>query len=461
MIINLSQKICAKELLAPLCNDLTDNRLIKCIVTNSNEASTDSVFVGIKGASDDGNKYSRDAKIRGAFVISNDLENSDLYSPDGIDAIRLIAKNYKEKMLKLKHTIAITGSVGKTTTKNILKEMLSASKAIHATNENFNNLLGVSITILTAPLETEILVVEAGMNHKGELAIISDLLSPDIIIITNIGSAHIGNLGSREAIASAKLEIINKSSTKVCIVPHDEPLLRHIENKMTFSINDKEANSFINPIKINRSGSVFDLTCNEINVRGVKTSLVGEHILKLISAASCALCFLGFHSEELKTALSKSELANTRAKLICIGRIRVLDDSYNASFESMLASFNTVLLYDKNASCVIGDVLELGKMSESIHEELGKEIARRKFKKLYTFGKLATHTALAAINCGIDPDSVFINENLDSPEITARQISKSYSDEIILVKASRATGAERIYKELILIEERRKENADE
>lgn len=461
MIIELSDKIGVKELLSPLCADISDARLTKRIVTNSGEATCDSVFIGIKGISDDGNKYSEQAKMRGAFVISNDVKYADVYSPDGMEAIGMIAKNYKERILKLKHTIAITGSVGKTTTKNILKEMLSASKKVHATYENFNNLLGVCITILTTPPECEILVAEAGMNHKGELRTISDLLSPDIAIITNIGSAHIGNLGSREAIARAKLEIINRLTTKVCIVPHDEPLLEDIENKRTFSITDKKADSFINPIEINKNGSIYDLFCNGIIVNGAKTSLVGEHILKLISAASCALCYLGFEEKELKKALSVTDLAKTRAKLMQIGRIRILDDSYNASRESMLASFNEALLYNENASCVIGDMLELGEMSESIHEELGKEIAQRKFKKLYTFGKYATHAARAAIFRGIAPDCVFTNEDLDKPEITAKQISESYSDEIILVKASRATGAERIYKELTIIEERRKENAAE
>ena len=125
----------------------------------------------------------------------------------------------------LKHTIAVTGSVGKTTTKNLITLLLKEDFKVHSSEENQNNEIGLAYTLLRAPLDCEILVCELGMNHVGEISKLSQCINPNIAIITNIGSAHIGNLGSREMIASAKLEICEGITNGITIVPYEEPLL--------------------------------------------------------------------------------------------------------------------------------------------------------------------------------------------------------------------------------------------
>ena len=176
-------------------SSLNKNLTITHISTDTRNISKGDLFFALKGDRFDGERFINDAIIKGAYTVSSKYNSASFLVNDTKEALMELARNYKS-MVSPKYTIAITGSVGKTTTKEITASLLSSKYNVHKTEKNYNNELGVAFTILSLPKNTDILIAECGMNHFGELSKISKMLLPDIAVITKIGTAHIGNLGS-------------------------------------------------------------------------------------------------------------------------------------------------------------------------------------------------------------------------------------------------------------------------
>ena len=238
-----------------------------------------------------------------------------------------VAGYYKSLLKDLKHTIAITGSVGKTTTKNLLSAMLNTCYKTHSTFENYNNYLGVAHTVLSAPKKTEVLIIEAGMNHKNELSKISKAITPSISIITNVGSAHIGNFNSRGEIAEAKLEICEGMSDGITIVPFEEKLLSNAKSKITYSLIDNRANSYLTPLEVTVSGSTYNLKTDNFNLYNRKTTLVGEHILNSIAICGAVINALNIDTNTVNECLNAVDIAKTRGEFKDVCGLRNFDDS--------------------------------------------------------------------------------------------------------------------------------------
>ena len=257
------------------------NVVITHITTDSRECFSGDLFIALPGKAYNGEDYTEEANSKGAITVSVSGADSAIAVYDCINALHSLAKYYKKFLSKLKCTVAITGSVGKSTTKEIVALFLRDKFFIHSTYENENNLIGVPSTILQASLNTEILVLEFGMNHHGEIARLANLAEPDVAVITNIGTAHIGNLGSREAIADAKKEIFIGEKKVIPIIPKNEPLLSGITDAITFSSKDPEADVFVkrsckNKIAVYKKGVAVDEAYFETE---------GSHLLENISAA--------------------------------------------------------------------------------------------------------------------------------------------------------------------------------
>lgn len=421
---------------------------VEAIVTDSREAEAQDLFVALEGDSDTGEKYIYDARNKGAYILSKINESSDFNVSDTALALLKIAKYYKTKFEKLKSTVAITGSVGKTTTKNIVAKMLSKKFKVHKTHENFNNFLGVAHTLFSMPKDTEILVCELGMNHAGEIRLLSKVISPDLSVITNIGSAHIGNLGSREAIASAKLEILGGMKKESVIIPYDEPLLEATKGKITFSLTNNSADCFIETTAENTEFTIADLYVRKKKILSQTIELPGRHILFGVAIGALVLDTLAFSAEEISDAIDNLHSESTRGKIMAVAGLTFYDDTYSSSPEALIADFDLVsLLRPRKISCVLGDMLELGDESERLHKYIGKKVFEYGFDKLFTFGENASYIAQGAIEAGMSKNKIYENSDVESPEITARQVYSSCSgDEIILCKASHSIRASRIYE---------------
>ena len=421
---------------------------VGAITTDSREAKPLDLFVALDGELDSGEKYTDDARKKGAYILSSKVETADFKVDDTSLALLKIASYYKTKFKKLKTTVAITGSVGKTTTKNIVAKMLAQKFTVHKTHENFNNFLGVAHTVFSMPKDTEILVCELGMNHVGEISLLSKVISPDISVITNIGTAHIGNLGSREAIANAKLEILDGMKKGLLIIPYDEPLLKSSAKKLTFSLTDSNADAFIKTTSENSDFTAFDVRVSKKHLFSKRIEIPGKHILFAVAIGILLLDILEASTEEISRAIDSISDEETRGKFRKAANLTFFDDTYSSSPEALIADFEMMSLFKpKKISCVLGDMLELGDEDENLHRFIGKKVFEYGFDKLFTFGKSASYIAQAAIDAGMPKSKIHENRDVNAPEITARQIySACRDDEIILCKASHSIRAYKIYE---------------
>ena len=291
--------------------------------------------------------------------------------------------------------------------------------------------------------KTQILIIEMGMNHPGEISKLSKCLCPDKALITNIGTAHIGNLGSRENIARAKMEITDGMNGGILLVPDDEPLLKDVKNKIVFSFTDINADYFMKTCP----GEKLSFYKNGVLFSEAMFSVIGEHNKKCLLAAVSLAIELGLSSEEVSYGISLISGDNTRQKTFCKENLYFFTDFYNASRESVLAFIKSAEEATTNfsKSLFLGDILELGNMSDEIHFEIGKAISPEVFSSLFLFGKSISETYRGAVENGFPPDRIFINQNISNPLLSAMQIRKNCSpNDMIFMKASRGLRLERI-----------------
>lgn len=404
-----------------------DNRRINYISTDTRELYPGDLFIAIKGDKFNGNDYLTCAKGLGAISLGND-STADIYVDNTIDALSKIARYHISKLKGLKYRIAITGSVGKTTTKEFTKRILEGGYKTLATTNNYNNEIGVPLTILSAPLDTEILLIEVGMNSFGELSRLSHLICPNLAVITNIGTAHIGNLGTRAGIARAKLEILDGMENGVLLIPDDEPLLvgARLSRRVGFT-NNAEVK-----LKLTNDG----INYNGININISRVSMVYNEP-QYISALGFALAIADeVHLTEdiIKAGASKIDGSCIRQRVIKVCNFNIIDDSYNASLESIIAAIKLVDNITNRYSLVIGDVLELGKATKYIHEEIGRIAAKTKARLLYFFGDNRETMMSGALEAGRMIDDIRLHTT--NEELANAIINEHSPCEYVLFKAS-------------------------
>ena len=442
MRIKLGIPLSLKEIAKAVGYETEREVLISHISTDTREINTGDLFWAISGRTQDVSKYTEQARAMGCYTLSSE-GNADIEIQNTADGLLKLAAYYKSKLEKLIYTVGITGSVGKTTTKEFLKVILSAAYKVHATEGNYNNNIGMPLTVLSAPTDTEILILEMGMNHLGEISALSKCINPDIGVITNIGTAHIGLLGSRENIAEAKLEILDGMSGGVLVIPYGEQLLKGIPNSLTFSNHTGKAD-----VVIRRSSK--ETLCIETDAWSeceVPFKIQGVQFEECLAAAIAVCHRICLSSRLIKLGVSRISSENVRQNTIRVGNIYIYDDSYNASFESVLADFDLLSTSYINfpTSILIGTVLELGEYSADIHYKIGLAASRYNFRRLFFLGEYALVMAKGAILGGVDAKRIFINGDLSKPEITAEQmLSERITDETILFKASNKVKLSRV-----------------
>lgn len=413
-----------------------ENKRIKRLITNSKEAQPEDLFIALEGEYESGENYTDEARSRGAFVLSSRDVNADIIVNDTKNAILAITSFYKSLLKKLKYTVAVTGSVGKTTTKNIIAAMFRGKFTVHKTYENYNNYLGVFHTVLSAPANTEILVCEVGMNHLGEISEISRSISPDIAVITNIGTTHIGNLGTREMIAKAKLEILEGMKEHNLYCDADEELITAKVNARGISYNNPDAYVNISIRSIGADGIIFDLCGHNFLFENNRIPIPAKHILSSVAFAVCIMKHIGTTDCEIKNAILHICDDYIDPKFKKLEGYIVYDDTYSSSPEAVRADFEMLSFFPVKC-CLLGDMLELGDKTEFLHTEIGRLAYEYGFSALYAYGVYAPFIARGAKLAGMDEKNIFINTNPLDPKTSAKQILNSTKgDELILLKAS-------------------------
>lgn len=439
---------------------------ITSIVTDSREAEVGSLFVAIKGERFDGHDFIAQAIENGAAAviaervpeeIAKDAARRVIVTPNSVEALGAVAAAYKAR-IKPK-TVAVTGSVGKTTTKEFVFAVAGAGYAAHKTAGNFNNEIGMPLSVLEMPESTQVCVLEMGMSGLGEISRMTHIAKPDIAIITNIGNSHIECLGSRENICKAKLEIVEGVPEDGWVILNaDEPMLfaqkgKLEQNILFVSLENPLADYRALNIREYEDSSEFDLVAGKRVVTNVRIPAIGRHNVYDATYAFAVGVLLGMTDEQIKRGLMTFHNTGMRQNIYEYGGITIIEDCYNAGPESMKASVEVLSKLaqksDSRSVAVLGDMRELGEYSKQLHMEIGTFVAARGISNLVTFGREAENIALGAINHAMKHENISVNTGTENVEGAARSIYEMLKPgDAVLFKASRAVKLERVIEAL-------------
>ena len=371
------------------------------------------LFISLKSETADGITYIKEALENGAMgviteynipeEIVNKYNNKLILKVKNItDSIQKIAK-YKRTLYDIP-IVAVTGSVGKTSTKDIIASVVGKKYNVTKTKGNYNNHIGVPLTILSWNENTEAAVVEMGMNHFGEIELLTNIVKPTIAIITNIGTAHIGILGSRENILKAKMEILDGLTPNGCIIlNNDNDLLNKCDikkyRKITYGI-ENSSNYVAYDIARNETYTEYKIKINDKEEK-VYVPVPGDHF---IYNSLCAIAVgkkLNIETDKIIEGIKTFEITGKRNEILEINDIKRMNDYYNASYDSMKASLEVLSnIKATRRLAILGDMLELGEYAEKLHSMVGEEVAKNKIDVLCTVGELSKSTAKTAKTLG-------------------------------------------------------------
>lgn len=411
-------------------------------------------YIGIKGENFDGNTLWQKAFEAGADTVIvqgidfskeklEQYQNKNIIEvKNTIQALADIATYKRTSCKKDFQVVGVTGSVGKTSTKDIIANVVAQKYSTLKTQGNNNNNIGLPFTIFKLENQ-EAAVIEMGMNHFGEISKLTKIAKPTISVITNIGTSHIGNLGSRENILKAKLEILEGMDKKILVINNDNDLLHkyyleNVENKdieiHTYGI-ENDSDVMAENIILNENDSEF--ICN---IKGekfkIKVPVGGIHFVYNAICAVTVGTLLGLNQEQIKNGIETFELTKKRMDITELKNgVTIINDSYNASFESMQASLKYLNgLNSKRKIAVLGDMFELGEFSEELHEKVGKEVVKNKIDILICCGKNAKYIVENAEKEGMKKQNIYYFETREQVEELVKKIWQS--GDSILFKAS-------------------------
>ncbi len=435
------------------CN-IDKNTEIKAVTTDSRVKVNSGLFVALVGEKFDGHDYLEKAYENGAICalvdrVPKDTKISYVVVDDTRKALGRISRAFKDKLRPL--TVAVTGSIGKTTTKEFIYAVLSEKYKTLKTEGNFNNDIGLPMTLLGLSPENDAAVLEMGMNHFGEIEYLSKIASPNIAVITNIGRSHIENLGSREGIRDAKLEIRKgMRHDGILILNGDEPLLEDIDGALYVGENNKECDYFIENVIEGENGCAFDLSIHGEKVESITIPALGRHNVMNAAFAFAVGISAGMGEFEIRRGLMNFKNTGMRQNIYKANGRTIIADCYNASPESVKAALKVLSSTAQRSGArkvaVLGDMKELGNYSTEAHIEVGTEVVKNGVDILFTVGELALDIAASASNCAMK--NIFAFEDNDYKNIAASVMENTAEGDVILFKASRAMALEKIIEAL-------------
>ncbi len=398
-------------------NDVYINK----IKTNSKEIEKGDLFLAINK----GHDYINEAINNGAVAIISEIDVDNIPYIKVNSSIAALGKiaNYIRNKYSIP-LIAITGSVGKTTTKELISLVLSKKYKVLKSLKNNNNHIGLPLTLLNLDDSYDIIVAELGMNHQGEIDYLSKICNPNYAVITNIGSAHIGNLGSKKNILKAKLEILNGMKDGYLIINNDDKYLKKIKYKNIIKV-DK---SSLNIKNLNYQDNIeFDINNIHFKINTYKHLLID-----FLIAIRIGMIFnvdLNLISEALV------EYQNSEGRLNIIkSKYTFIDDSYNSSFESLIGGLEMLKDENKFKYIIIGDMLELGKYSYKYHKKINKYLKKFNNKQVLLIGKYTKVIKGKHFN-NVENIINYLKENINT-------------DDIVYIKGSRMMHLDKIKETL-------------
>lgn len=445
-----------------LYNFKDEDVYITHICTDSREADENTLFVATRGEKVDGHDYIKAASEKGCAAFVCEYVPSDVCGmklafsvvENSINAFSAIASNYSERH-KMRN-VAVTGSVGKTTTKELIQSVLKTKYDVYATSGNFNSVIGMPMSLMEAESNKEVGVFEMGMSGFSEIKLMSMAAKPYIGLITNIGSSHLEYLGSRENIRKAKLEIAaGIEENGYLLLNGDEVLLKNAKditkrdniNYLYLSpMGNKNADAYLSAIRLYKDKSEFDVVFGDRVIKDVLLNAPGFHVASNALFACVVGCLMGLSTDDIKRGIAGYNPIGDRQRIYEKNNVTVIADSYNAAPESMRAAIDVLDNIDCNKKiAVLGDMKELGVNSKSLHMGVG-EYLKNKVDILFTYGEYGKYIADGLISCGSFETAVY-SYSIGEEEMLCQKIKECLHDgDCILFKASRSMALEKIIK---------------
>lgn len=400
------------------------------VTTDTRAVEKDNIFFALKGENFNGNLFAEQALNNGAkyAVIDEEAFQKDeryILVEDVLSTLQNLASHHRDQF-KIA-VIGITGSNGKTTTKELINAVLSTSFKTFATVGNFNNHIGVPLSLLSITAETKIAIIEMGANHMGEIADYCKWVKPTHGLITNIGSAHLEGFGSFENIITAKSELYNniKENKKIIFFNNDDVLLKSLLEDYDFKISYGSEGEVDTLVKMD---SAFPTVTVSHNDEQYRTNLFGEYNFANISAALALADYFDIEPKLVRSALESYIPKNNRSEIRQIDSNIIILDAYNANPTSVKAAIKSFAnLGVANKTIIIGDMFELGKESQKLHQDTLNYIESFDFKQMVFVGKEFKL-------CSSKKNALFL-ENTEEAKTWYK--NQKFDQETILIKGSR------------------------
>jgi UDP-N-acetylmuramoyl-tripeptide--D-alanyl-D-alanine ligase len=431
--------------------------LVASLVVDSRAASAGTMFVALPGETEDGHVYVRDALENGAAaaMVRRGWDGPGPVVEVGDPGRGLLDVARSERADLDAAVVGITGSTGKTCTKDLTAAVLAERFTVVASEASFNNEVGLPLTILSATEATEALVCEMGSRGRGHIRLLCEVARPHVGVVTNVGVAHLELFGSRDVLRDAKAELPESLGTDgIAVLNADDGIVRSYAGRtsaetVVFFGTEEDAQVRARGVSVSReSGAAqFDLVTPSGSAP-VRLSVPGEHMVSNALAAAAVGWSLGVTADEAAHALGQASITGRRMQVIRVGGIRLIDDSYNANPTSTAAALKAArwMAGDSRCVAVLGHMAELGPIADEEHERVGELVARLGIEELVVVGQDARRIGVAAEREGVEPDRIHLCD--DASEAIEAVSTLVRPGDLVLVKASRVARLERVVEAL-------------
>ncbi len=432
-----------------------ENVTVRSVATDSRLVEPGALFVALDGPRRDGYAFVAAAFERGAVAAlvrrgsRVDGPAVEVASPG--DALLALAGDERARMDAV--VVGITGANGKTSTKDMTAGVTARRLRTHASPRSFNNEIGTPMTLLGAPPDVQVVVAELGARREGDVAFLCAVARPDVVVVTNVGVAHMEVFGSWEAIVRASAEPVDAlGEGGTAVLNADDPVVAALAGRthadvVTFG-RSGGADVRAVDVVVGADGRATFALVAEGRREPVRLAVAGEHMVGNALAAAAVGIRLGVPPDEAAAALSLATIAPWRMETFDADGVRVLNDAYNANPESMAAALRTAMIMagDGRVIAVLGQMAELGPIGAEEHERLGELVARLGVARLITVGPEAKTIAVAAVREGVEPENVAGYDDADAALADVRAHART--GDVVLVKASRVAGLEQLAEAL-------------
>lgn len=437
-----------------ICNEqsIAENAIIQGVTTDTRHIHSNDLFIALRGPNFDGHKFVEQARLSGAtaVIVSHKIDTSlaQIVVQDTKIALGLLGKAVKAEVAP--KTVAITGSSGKTTVKEMVAAILARRGKVLATNGNFNNDIGVPLTLLRLEADHEFAVVELGANHLGEIAYTTDLVKPDVATIVNAAAAHLEGFGSLLGVARAKSEIfkgLDKSG--LAIFNADSQFYsfwhgkyEHLRNQCFSTQN--EADFYAQDVVMGLNGCADFLMVTPIGKVSISLPLPGLHNVSNALVSAGLAIEVGANLQDIKDGLQYMAQVSGRLQVKQLtGQVKVLDDTYNANVASVNAAIDLLGSFAGRKVLILGDMAELGERARFYHQQVGEYAKEKGIDDLYSLGVLSQSASDVYKNNGHH----FSDKN-ELVAALAEKLASEKRDISILVKGSRSARMELVVEAL-------------